>query len=206
MSVPHDELNAILQETQAAPAVPKRKTRTLSPGSWVLIIGLVAFVAALGVQLTRQHRVQPQPGQAAPVFRAPDLLDSDREIALLDYRGSIVVLNFWGSWCPPCRAEASDMQALYEDYAARGVVVLGVNWLDTEKDALAFLDEFSITYPNAFDLQSRVGKLYAVQSVPETYIIDREGVVREAVLGPINYRRLAQVLETLLAAEVGQGS
>jgi cytochrome c biogenesis protein CcmG/thiol:disulfide interchange protein DsbE len=171
MSAPHDELSAILQDVQAAESVAhKRKPRGLSPGSWMLIIGLVAFVGAVGVQLTRQNRVQPQAGQIAPVFRAPDLLDPEQEIYLPDHRGSIVVLNFWGSWCPPCRAEAPDMQALYEDYAARGVVVLGVNWLDTEVDALAFLAEFGITYPNAFDLQSRVGQLYAIQGLSLIHI------------------------------------
>ncbi|MCS6837074.1 MAG: TlpA family protein disulfide reductase [Anaerolineae bacterium] len=205
MSVPHDELNAILQGTADPPAT-KRRARTLSPGSWALIVSLAAFVGAVGLQLTRQQRIQPQPGQVAPVFRAPDLLNPEQQIDLMDYHDSIVVLNFWGSWCPPCRAEAPDLQAIYEDYAERGVIVLGMNWLDTERDASAFLTEFGITYPNAFDLQSRVGQLYAIQSVPETYVIDREGVVREAILGAADYRRLAQALDRLLAAEAEQGS
>lgn len=171
----------------------------LSLGSIVLIVGVMAVVFVVALQLSNQNQTQPIPGQPAPVF-AMTTFDGEA-LNLEDLRGQIVVVNFWGSWCAPCRDEAPDFQAIYEDYGAQGVVMVGVNWLDVDDDALEFLDEFGITYPNAPDIEERVANAYNIDGAPETFIIGRDGVVTHTILGPINYERLAANLNEILAED-----
>jgi cytochrome c biogenesis protein CcmG, thiol:disulfide interchange protein DsbE len=117
-------------------------------------------------------------------------------------RGRVVVLNFWGSWCAPCRDEAPYLQALSDEYGDRGVVVLGISYLDTVTGARGFIDEFNLTYLNAPDQEARIANAYAVQGAPETFVIDREGNIALFILGavdlPENEPRLRATLETLL--------
>lgn len=209
----YDELEALQQEAlntpnyapnPNTPQAPASRTSFLglSLGSWVLVLGFVAFVGVLGLQLSRQNRLQPQAGEPAPRFSAPDVLTG--ELRSLDALRAgepprIVVLNFWGSWCPPCRAEAPDFQALYEDYQAQGVLFVGVNHLDTERAARAFIAEFGISYPNVFDLENQVSRLYAIQGAPETYLIGRDGIIFESFLGAVDYQRVARALDAYLA-------
>lgn len=172
------------------------ETIGLSPGSIALIIGVMAVVAVFAVQLFRQNQIQPMPGETAPGF-SMTTFDGDA-VSLEDYRGQIVVVNFWGSWCGPCRAEAPDLQDIYADYQDEGVVVFGVNWLDVDDEALAFLDEFGITYPNAPDVSETVANAYNIEGAPETFIVGRDGIVRESYLGPISYTVLSSRLDALL--------
>lgn len=180
---------------------PKNDTQTssLSLGSIVLIVGVMAFVGVIALQLTRQNQTQPIPGQAAPTFEMTTFTGEPLSLAAL--RGQVVVVNFWGSWCAPCRDEAPDFQAIYEDFAGQGVVIVGVNWLDVEDEALAFLDEFGITYPNAPDVAEHVANAYNIDGAPETFIINRDGVVTHSILGPINYERLAANITEVLAQD-----
>ncbi len=170
----------------------------LSRGSIVLIVGVIAFSIVLGIQLTRQNRIQPQVGEIAPNFT---LTTFDGEtLSLEDLRGQVVLINFWGSWCPPCRDEAPDLQDLYADYADRGFIIVGVNWLDAERKALDFVEEFRITYPNGADIGERIAKLYRIEGAPENFIIDQEGRVVLSAPGAVSYFTVAQELERLLGS------
>lgn len=174
-------------------------SRGLSPGSIMLIVGMLAFVGVIALQLTRQNQTQPMPGQAAPLF---ELTSFDGEtLSLLDLRGQIVIVNFWGSWCVPCHAEAPDFQAIHEDFAELGVVIIGVNWLDVEREALAFLDDYGLTYANGPDIAERIAETYHIQGAPETFIIGRDGMVTHSILGPVDYDGLARRLNEILAGE-----
>lgn len=180
---------------------PKNKAANsgLSLGSIMLIVGVMAVVIVVALQLSNQNQTQPIPGQPAPSF---EMVTFDGDPLTLDgLAGQVVVVNFWGSWCAPCRDEAPDFQAIYEDFADRGVVIVGVNWLDVDGDALEFLDEFGITYPNAPDIAERVANAYNIDGAPETFIIGRDGIVTHSILGPINYERLAANLNDLLAED-----
>lgn len=171
--------------------------RRLTPGTLVLIAGVIAVILVFAVQLARRQEVRPDIGALAPAFEMTDF--EGQPLNLADLRGQIVVINFWGSWCPPCRAEAPDLQAIYEDYAERGVILAGVNWLDTERQALAFIAEFDLTYPNAPDIGERVARAYRIQSAPETFVVGPDGRVLEIFIGPVTYNRLAASLERILA-------
>jgi peroxiredoxin/outer membrane lipoprotein-sorting protein len=124
-------------------------------------------------------------GQPAPEFALKDL--QGKEVRLADYKGKIIVLNVFAHWCGPCRQEAPELEKdLWQAYKARDVVVLGVaTWArdNPTKRAEAFAREFKLTFPVLVDAENKVAEMYRVNGVPTTFIIDREGVVREFVVG-----------------------
>jgi cytochrome c biogenesis protein CcmG/thiol:disulfide interchange protein DsbE len=138
---------------------------------------------------------------------APDFtlsLFDGGQLSLSELRGQVVVINVWASWCPPCREEAPVLERAWRRYRDRGVTFVGVDYMDTEPAALAYLKEFGVTYPNGPDLGSHIARAYSVQGVPETFFITPEGEIAEVFVGPLNETRLAGILERLLAAKGGQ--
>ena len=106
----------------------------------------------------------------------------DEEIVLSDLRGKVVVVNFWASWCNPCKDEAAELQEAWEYYQPGGeVVFLGVDWTDTDAEAAEYLEMFQITYPNGPDYGTRISQEFRITGVPETYIIDRDGILAKAI-------------------------
>ncbi len=117
---------------------------------------------------------------------------------LSEQRGRVVVINFWASWCPPCREEARLLEAAWRAYRDRGVTLVGVDVWDTERDALAFLREFGVTYPNGLDPNGQILIEYGVTGIPETYFVGRDGRLARRWIGPITDRQLAGLIEELL--------
>lgn len=142
-----------------------------------IAIGL-ALVGALALVATLSFGLRPvgggiEPGLPAPTFEL-DGYDGTA-IALESLRGRVVVLNFWASWCLECDLEAADLEAVWREYADRGVMVLGVAYTDTEAAARAYIERHGITYPNGPDRGARISRAYDLTGVPETIVIDREG-------------------------------
>ena len=112
----------------------------------------------------------------------------------------MVLINFWASWCPPCRDEAVDLQALHAEYNEVGFSVIGVNMLESSpQKALDFIAEFGITYPNGEDSGQRVTNMYRVEGPPESFLIDRKGKVRQFYIGSISFDKVSGAIEALLA-------
>lgn len=174
---------------------PDPPRRGLGPGSIVLLIGLVAVAAVFGAALLLRQQTQPTTGPA-PDFTLTTLDGS--QVRLSDLKGRVVVLNFWASWCGPCRDEAPALQAVWERYRDRGVVLLGVAYTDTERGARAFIDEFSQTYPNGLDIGTRISEMYHIQGVPETFIINRQGEVVRFIMEPVTEATLVDQIELAL--------
>ena len=107
-------------------------------------------------------------------------------------------MNFWASWCVECKKEADALEASHQKYKDRNVVVLGIDYLDTEPPAMAYLQQFGITYANGLDLQQRIAKAYRITGVPETFFIDQQGIVREVIIQPVNESQLAASIDKLL--------
>ena len=149
----------------------------------LLWVGLIFLLVILGVGLIRSQQGQVNVGEAAPDFELVSF--SGKTYRLSDLRGKVVLVNFWASWCESCKPEARDLEEAYQSYLSRGdVIFLGVDYVDTEKEAMAYLEEFGITYPNGPDLRTEISQAYRIRGVPETYIIDQEGRIAHLQIGP----------------------
>ena len=137
-------------------------------------------------------------------FYAPDLtLDALQggQIKLSELRGKVVVVNFWTSWCPPCRAETPALEAAFEAYKGSSVVVLGVNLTDQDSlpDIKSFVQEYKLTYPILLDRDGAIGLLYQINGLPTTFFINRKGVIRTVIVGgPMSETFIRSKIEALL--------
>lgn len=122
-----------------------------------------------------QRQAPPLEAGSAPQFELKTF--QGETIRLADLRGKAVVINFWASWCVPCRDEAPALEAMWQKYKEQGVVILGVDYVDTEPEALKFIQQYRQTYPNGADLGTQISQKYKITGVPETYFITREGQV-----------------------------
>ena len=144
--------------------------------------------------------------QAGPLDKgmAPDFSITGfdgRTVTLSKLQGQVVIVNFWASWCPPCREEAAYLEETWRKYEDKGVVFIGVDWVDTEKEALAYIDEFDITYLNGPDIGTRAGQAYNIQGVPETFFVAKNGELRGVHIGPLKSPQLDEKIEELLAEQ-----
>jgi cytochrome c biogenesis protein CcmG/thiol:disulfide interchange protein DsbE len=176
----------------------------------LLVFGVVApLVAFLAYGFTRDPREIPSPliGRPAPPFKLP-LMDG-REVALEEFRGKVVFLNFWASWCPPCRAEARLLEASWRRHRGEDVVFFGVNMQDREEPARAFLREFDITYPNAVDAGNRVAIGYGIWGIPETFFIDGNGRITYKHIGALDaeliHTKLEEARQGVVSRREGKG-
>ncbi len=133
----------------------------------------------------------------APPFTALTLdgtaIDSE------SFRGKVVMLDFWSSWCPPCRVEAPVLSQVYRDYAGQPVEFVGVAIWDNDEDILSFTEEFGVLYPNVVDPQGRVAIDYGVAGIPEKFFIDPSGIIRKKYAGPMSPEALRSILDDMLA-------
>jgi cytochrome c biogenesis protein CcmG/thiol:disulfide interchange protein DsbE len=157
------------------------------------------------VSLPEDRNATGQPPAASTGRAAPDfvLLDMDgREVRLSELQGKPVVVNFWATWCPTCRAETPDLIRLHEDYEKHGLVLLGVNLREADGPVRSFVDEFGISFPIVFDRNGQVASTWRIggpnQGVPSTYFIDPNGVVRKVVFGFLTEKLMAEGLALIL--------
>ncbi len=153
--------------------------------SIILILGLAwIFISADRTGISTAGKIPaPQQGFLAPDF---ELQTTEGEtIKLSDLRGQAVLVNLWATWCPPCRAEMPAIEKVYNDYKDQGFIVLAINmtYQDTLTDIAPFIDEYNLTFPILLDETSEVGTAYQLRSLPSSYFIDREGIIREVVIG-----------------------
>ena len=179
----------------------ERQTETLSRPAvrfWrVLFLGaILAFIVLLAVRLWQTNVQEQRAAGLAPELRFTTF--DGEEVDLGELRGQGVVINFWASWCTPCREEADLLERTWRREKENGIVFLGLDYLDQEPAALAYLAEFDITYPNGPDLRSQAARRYRIQGVPETFFISPEGRIVETVVGPIaSQQELDQLLDRI---------
>ena len=143
-------------------------------------------------------RLEPGKSVVAPEFDLPRL-DREGNLSLASLRGKAVVINFWASWCGPCRDEAPLLEAAWKRYRSRGLVVVGVDYDDFSGDARAFARRNGMTYPLVQDKKKTTVSHYDVTGVPETFFVDREGrLVGELISGPVEEQDLAENIELAL--------
>ena len=176
--------------------VPQRLSEVVA--ALLLVLLSAAVVAApppLGHALT-----EVAPPLAAADFALPDI-DGENH-ALSDYRGRVVMLNFWATWCPPCRREMPSMQRLYDKYRERGLVVVAVNQWEDPDLVFEFTGRLSVdpTFPILFDRESRVAEDYGVKGLPTTFLIDKDGQIRFRAIGgrEFDHPDVEAIIEALL--------
>ena len=190
------ELPSVPQAGQQVVPQGSAEGRKLKAG-WVVTFGLVAaLLGFLGWGLYRSI-TGPRISGLAPDFTLQSF--DGQTVTLSQLRGKVVIINFWASWCPPCREEAAYLEQTWRKYQDRGVVFLGVDWVDTPGNALAYIKEFDITYPNGPDVGTKAAQAYRIQGVPETFYVDKRGVLRGVHIGPLKSPELDQKIDELLA-------
>jgi len=171
---------------------------------WVLlpiaavVLGLLVVMAlrlVRGPQSLGEVKLKPY---TAPQFTMT-LFDGD-QFSLGQERGKIVVVNFWASWCVPCRDEAPGLEDVWQRYKDRGVVLVGVDIKDTPEDARSFLQRYVATYPSGFDAKKDIYIDYGVYGLPETFVIDPQGMVVRHVIGPVGESQLYGWLDPMVAS------
>jgi len=169
-------------------------------------VGLLVLLVIVGLGLRRAQQGTVQPGDQIPGFALNLYSDYEyngqAEINLSDFRGKVVVLNFWASWCKPCEQEAAELQEAWElyDEPAGQVIFLGVDYVDTEPEARVYLKKYGITFPNGPDFGTKISQMFRIQGVPETYFIDRTGTLRYVQVGPFSsVSQIQQQIDRLLA-------
>jgi cytochrome c biogenesis protein CcmG/thiol:disulfide interchange protein DsbE len=189
---------------------PNQITTGSSLRPWVavlVLIPIVAILALFGSRLAQQGpggggfgvntigllgepKVRAVPAIALKTFHGDDVL-------LSDLKGQVVVLNFWGSWCVPCRQEAQALERVWRATRGNDVQFVGVNVWDAESDALRFIRDLGVTYVNAPDPAGKLAIELGLTGVPETYFVDREGNLVRRWVGPITEERLAALIAEL---------
>jgi cytochrome c biogenesis protein CcmG/thiol:disulfide interchange protein DsbE len=166
---------------------PRKNTRL------VLMILFVCIACVFLIFLLRHERDSTsrttkliQPGLEVPNFAFPDI--NGKQISLSDHRGKVVLVNVWATWCPPCRQEMPSMQRLYEKFKGDNFEILAVS-IDSEgREAVApFMQKMHLTFPALLDPGETIRPLYGITGVPESFIIDKRGILLEKIVGPMNW-------------------
>ncbi|WP_044642453.1 thiol-disulfide oxidoreductase ResA [Risungbinella massiliensis] len=153
---------------------------------FLVLIGLVGF--ALYQSFNRENAGKPIAGEEAPNFTLTDV--SGKEVELTDLRGKAVMLNFWGTWCEPCRTEMPAMQQMYQKYQAKGFEIVAVNIAETEVAVNSFAKQHNLTFPIWMDQDRDVVKQYKIGPLPSSLFLDRNGVIVDRIEGPLDPARL----------------
>lgn len=179
---------------------PREIAYTVGGGVAALIL-----IAAVWMFTARQTTTLPTVGEVnrpAPDFTLPAL--GGGEVRLSDYRGKVVLVNFWGTWCEPCREETPALQAAYEQLRERGLVVVGIDLTDGERaqgrgetEINQFVSQYGVTYPIALDVDGKVANAFRIYPIPTSYFIDPEGNIRYVRVSTLSTKEVVSLFESL---------
>ena len=188
-----------MTESETQP-VDEAEVKTNEPGKsrqllltvlLVLIVGGIVIALSMKgeystFQLTGQSRIKS--GSQAPDFTFPDL--TGKEVGLSDYRGKVVFLNIWATWCPPCVDEMPSMEKLYKQFKGEQFEIIAVS-IDGEgrKVVAPFMERLNLTFPALLDRKGKIKNIYGVTGIPESFIIDKNGIIVKKVIGPLDWAK-----------------
>jgi cytochrome c biogenesis protein CcmG/thiol:disulfide interchange protein DsbE len=203
------------QDTRAEPAAEAPAPRSPAAGLELvgkgmvflglplLVLSLVWLAVEAGDRYTTIDTVfgpavREELSEPAPDFALPLVSDPGRSVRLSSMRGDVVVLNFWGTWCGPCREETPALQAAWTRWEPEGVKFLGVDVLDDESAARAFQEEFGVTYPSGSDPSASLADDFGYVGLPATYVIDEQGIMRFRFVGAVSGAELDRAVRAVL--------
>ncbi len=176
------------------------------PRGWWAVLAVWALLAIGGVLAVWVLLLDPTDTMTGasgdlpnPTLQLFDPFEGRTELQLADLQGRPVVLNFWGTWCPPCRAEMPHFESVWIKRKDEGLVVLGINSLDQEQAARDFLQQVGVTYPIADDASGELTLMFEVRGFPATYFIDRSGNLQRTWVGPLNEEKLDELAAEILS-------
>lgn len=166
--------------------------------AWIAVLALLALLA---FGLLRNQEGPVRVGDTVPKFTLTTF--GGDQIDFQDLEGKVVVLNFWASWCKPCEEEAAELETAWRMYQPRGdVVFLGVDYIDSEPEAMVYLEKFDVTYPNGPDLGTKISQAFRIRGVPETYIIGKDGKLAAFKISPfVSLAEIQGMIDPLLDSE-----
>jgi len=171
----------------------------VSTRAFIAFIGVLAVVALLGFGLLSKGEAAIAVGDAAPDGELESLVPAGGAEQIADYRGGWLLINFWASWCDPCRDEAPALEQFWREHRGANVTVLGVNLDDTSDDAREFIREYGLTYPQVRDGDGRQWRDdYGMTGFPESFLVDPQGDLAVIRRGPVD----ADVLDTQFAPAI----
>jgi cytochrome c biogenesis protein CcmG/thiol:disulfide interchange protein DsbE len=170
---------------------------------WVILAGILLLVA---VGLIKAQTPILKVGSVVPTFTLPLFngyeFNGESEINTAMLRNKVIVINFWASWCKPCEGEAEELEEAWRFYQTTpDVVFLGIDYVDTELEARAYLTRFDITYPNGQDIGTRISQIFNRNlGVPETFFIDRNSILRYVKIGPFqSVEEIREIVDSLIS-------
>ena len=155
----------------------------------VLVILIAFTLSALARRLPGEL---PQVGRPLPDFNLPDL--NGRAVRLSDYSGQPVLINFWASWCPPCRAEMPDLEALYTEHQTEGLVILAINSGESQSIAAAFAEEYGLSFPVLLDENAALSDQWMINNLPTTILVGRDGLVKVIRVGLLRSEQIESAI------------
>lgn len=169
----------------------------------LLVIGITGVIAFGAAKYLRKELFPVQLGSKAPNFTAVTLDSIPREKSLADYRGQVVMINVWATWCLPCRVEMPSIEALYRDYGPKGLKVLAVSIDDPGADETirTFVKQYGLTFEVLHDPKGKISETYDIQGYPETLIVGKDGVIRKKLMSAADWNspESRALVERLLA-------
>ncbi|MBK7894071.1 MAG: TlpA family protein disulfide reductase [Anaerolineaceae bacterium] len=181
-----------------------QQSNRLLAAALVLILGGLAVLVWMSVQTAVPTPTTNSYGAPALAQQGGTVTDFTIEslggfpVSLNDYEGEVIIMNFWATWCPPCRAEMPGINNFYEAYKEEGLVVLAINEEESAETVRPFIELNNFTFPVLLDIEGRVAQQYSTRSFPTTFIIDRQGVIQHVQTGEISERELEKIVLPLL--------
>jgi cytochrome c biogenesis protein CcmG/thiol:disulfide interchange protein DsbE len=168
----------------------------------LIIVSVILATAVIGLKVGVWHQAadsaKPVEGYPAPNFTLPDLNAKDVSLKSVTAKSQVTLINFWATWCPPCRAEIPDLVKFYRKYSAKGVSVLGIDLREQPKTVKSFAEKAGMKFPVLTDTSGKISELYQIFSIPSTFIIDRKGTIRAVIKGGTNLKTLDEKVRPLL--------
>ena len=178
-----------------------------SPGRFYAMLLIGTGIVSIGIMffmILNNSAASTQDFSAVPAkvnFAAPELTLEDlsgKSVSLKDHLGSVVLVNLWATWCPPCREEMPTLQSFYEKYKADGFVLIAINQEETGDVVEPFVEEFSLTFPIWLDIDYQAQRVFNTMNLPSSYVIDRNGRVRLMWIGGISKKNLEKYVPDLI--------
>lgn len=170
--------------------------KRVTSGVVLLLTALWAFYVLLVPNESKAAGTGVANGQPAPEFELKDL--SGKTHKLSDYKGKAVMLNFWASWCPPCRAEMPALEAAYKEYESKGFVILAINLGESDVAIQSFKEKLGLTFPIVIDQDDAVTRAYDIVPLPTSYFVDKNGIVQGRWQGEISKDQLRAMIQKIL--------